>query len=52
MSLLLDALKKAADEKQKAAQERPAESLSDPAIEEKEPELALELGDDDAQVAG
>jgi hypothetical protein len=51
MSLLLDALKKAADEKQKAAQDRPTEETSNPnpVVTEKEPELTLQAGDDEVQ---
>ena len=51
MSLLLDALKKAADDKQKAAQDRPTEETSNPnpVVTEKEPELTLQAGDDEVQ---
>jgi tetratricopeptide (TPR) repeat protein len=54
MSLLLDALKKAADDKQKAAQDRPTEETSNPnpVVTEKEPELTLQAGDDEVQSSG
>lgn len=54
MSLLLDALKKAADDKQKAAQDRPTEETStlSPVVTEKEPELTLQPGDDEVQGSG
>ena len=45
MSLLLDALKKAADDKQKAEQDRPAEGTSDSLVIDKEPELELQVSD-------
>ena len=49
MSLLLDALKKAADDKQKAAQDRPTEEALNPVVTEKEPELTLQASDDGLQ---
>ena len=49
MSLLLDALKKAADDKQKAAQEQPTEETLSPVVTEKEPELTLQANDDGLQ---
>ena len=54
MSLLLDALKKAADDKQKAAQDQPTEETSNPnpVVTEKEPELTLQAGDDEVQSSG
>jgi len=45
MSLLLDALKKAADDKQKAEQDRPTEDTSDYLVTDKEPELELQVSD-------
>lgn len=57
MSLLLDALKKAADEKQKAAQDRPAESIStseitEPVAAEKDAELTLQASDNERLSSG
>ena len=54
MSLLLDALKKAADDKQKAAQDRPTDETlrPNPVVIEKEPELTLQAGDDGVQSSG
>ena len=52
MSLLLDALKKAADDKQKAAQDRPTEEALNPVVTEKEPELTLQASDDGLQSTG
>ena len=49
MSLLLDALKKAADDKQKTAQQQPAEEAIDPVVTENEPELTLQASDDEVQ---
>jgi tetratricopeptide (TPR) repeat protein len=52
MSLLLDALKKAADDKQKAAQDRPTEETLNPVETEKEPELTVQASDDGLQSIG
>ena len=52
MSLLLDALKKAADDKQKAAQDRATEGTLDPVVTEEEPELTLQASDDGSQSTG
>jgi tetratricopeptide (TPR) repeat protein len=57
MSLLLDALKKAADEKQKAAQDGPTESIStseaaEPVADEKEAELRLQASDNERRSSG
>ena len=49
MSLLLDALKKAADDKQKTAQQQPAEEAIGPVVTENEPELTLQASDDEVQ---
>ena len=49
MSLLLDALKKAADDKQKVSRDRPTEGSLDPVVTEEEPELTLQASDDGLQ---